>query len=214
MDDKELDKMAKDIEPAAIETDGSVEDIEEPVVEDSTDEEVAPAPGPANEGSSGGRKLFLIAVIVLVIAGLGGLGAWAYLDGQSARSQVSSLKQGLEAARADAAKLRADAVKTADTTDQEPADIPAVKDEDAVIAAAKAHAHAPKNNEKDDVKITVAKLEASFARVSVSVEGAMGGYSCTLKKVDGIWLVLFCGQSAPLQDELDKYGVPASVIPS
>ena len=160
------------------------------------------------------KKILLISVAIVLVASLAGFAGWAYIDGQSARDEAASLNKELSTSKATVAKLRVDAAKAADETDQKPAEAPVVKDEDAVIAAAKAYAHAPKNNEKDDVKITVAKLETSFARVSVSVEGAMGGYSCTLKKVDGIWLVLFCGQSAPLQDELDKYGVPASVIPA
>ena len=164
MDDKELDKMVKDIEPEAIETDGSVEDIEEPATEDTVETEVTQAPEPASEGSSGGRKFILIAVIVLVIAGLGGLGAWAYLDGQSARSQVTSLKQGLDAARADAAKLRADAALGDTTSGKDFVD-------DAEVSAMALNTVEAFMSTKGVTRMTyeakVLYLDAEFARVGV-----------------------------------------------
>lgn len=83
-----------------------------------------------------------------------------------------------------------------------------------IIEMTSAHAHARVGSENAKLNIQIVKKQPSFARVSVMVEEGVGGYACVLKKSDNIWLVLFCGQGAPLQSELDQWGVPASIIQS
>lgn len=86
-------------------------------------------------------------------------------------------------------------------------------DNNAIIKMTSAQAHARVDSETAKLTIVIAKKELPFARVSVSTEEA-GGYTCVLKKVDDVWVVLFCGQSPPLQEELDQWGVPDSMIQS
>lgn len=86
-------------------------------------------------------------------------------------------------------------------------------DNNAIIKAVSAHAHARVDSKNAKLTIVIAKKELPFARVSVSTEEA-GGYSCVLKKGDDVWIVLFCGQSPPLQEDLDQWGVPQSIFES
>lgn len=74
-----------------------------------------------------------------------------------------------------------------------------------------AHAHLRLGSETNVITVQQVKQDNNFARASVST-GEIGGYACVLKKADGIWLILFCGQGLPLQSELDQWGVPASML--
>ena len=98
--------------------------------------------------------------------------------------------------------------KTSEEVKDEPS-----SDSDAVIKMTDAYARTRIDAQNAKLVITIAKQEANFARVLVNTED-VGGYTCVLKKVDAIWVVLFCGQSPPLQDELDQWGVPESILQS
>ena len=125
MDDKELDDMAKDIEPVKVETEptqtdapaidaaptGFVEDKETYVKPDG-ETTTTPTRNLIKE-ESGAKKWMLGGLATVLILGLGAASAWLYTDAQSVRNELQSTKTGLDAARADAAKLRADAVKPA-----------------------------------------------------------------------------------------------------
>lgn len=121
MDDKELDKMAKDLEATeepkaavapAVEEQGFVEDKETYVKPDG---ETTTTPkrthDPISEDSGKGKWIFGGLATILIL-GLGAGSAWLYTDAQNARNELQSVKTGLEAARSDAAKLRENASKT------------------------------------------------------------------------------------------------------
>lgn len=114
MDEKELDKMAKDIEPIeepkeGVKTqnsDGFVEDKETYVKPDG-ETTTAPVrtPNIIKEESNKGKWVFGGLATILIL-GLGGATAWAYTDAQSVRNELQSVKTGLDTAKTDAAKLR------------------------------------------------------------------------------------------------------------
>lgn len=113
MDEKELDKMAKDIEPIAEPTDaatpaptGFVEDRETYVKPDGeTTSTPERTPNVIKEESGKGKWIFGGLATILIL-GLGGATAWAYTDAQNVRNELQSVKTGLAAAKSDAAKLR------------------------------------------------------------------------------------------------------------
>lgn len=114
MDEKELDKMAKDIEPIEEpkedpKTDtpvGFVEDKETYVKPDG-ETTTAPVrtPNVIKEESGKGKWVFGGLATILIL-GLGAASAWLYTDAQDIRNELQSTKVGLDAARSDAAKLR------------------------------------------------------------------------------------------------------------
>ena len=115
MDDKELDKMAKDLDtidepqqtsPTTPVSDGFVEDKETYVKPDGeTTDNPKPSRQAIKEDSAKGKWVLGGLATILVLA-LGAGSAWLYTDAQKARNELNSTKTGLEAARADAAKLR------------------------------------------------------------------------------------------------------------
>lgn len=123
---------------------------------------------------------------------------------QSAQSDLKSLKiqlSKLESAQKD---------ETKDAT--EPSAPAKSNDSDLIVATVGAYSHAHKATENAKLNIEVVKTELPFARARVMTDD--GGYACVLKKADNIWLIVFCGQGTPLQDELDVWGVPDSMLTS
>lgn len=114
MDEKELDKMAKDIEPIEepkeeVKTEAPVGFVEDKETYVKPDGETTTAPvrtpNVIKEESSTG-KWVVGGLMTLFILGLGASTAWLYTDAQNTRNELKSVKTGLEAARADAAQLR------------------------------------------------------------------------------------------------------------
>lgn len=129
MDEKELDKMAKDIEPIEEPKEASEEDSSEEAktevksgvpagfVEDKEtyvkpDGKTATIPvRNLIREDSGAKKWMIGGLATILIVGLGASTAWLYIEERDTRNEMQSIKTGLDAARADAAKLRADAAK-------------------------------------------------------------------------------------------------------
>lgn len=114
MDEKELDKMAKDIEPIEEPKEdvkpenpaGFVEDKETYVKPDGeTTSTPVRTPTVIKDESSKGKWVFGGLATILIL-GLGAASAWLYTDAQSIRNELQNTKTGLTAARDDAAKLR------------------------------------------------------------------------------------------------------------
>ncbi len=88
-------------------------------------------------------------------------------------------------------------------------------DSEAIVKAGVAYARASVGSEKQPFEVTVGKVELPFARANVgSKDGA--GSMCFFKKVDDIWLPLFCAQGdSPETEKLKtQFGVPASLVES
>ncbi len=79
------------------------------------------------------------------------------------------------------------------------------------VATAIAYSRAQHGSENATLNGTVVKQSGAFARVGITTDST-GGYACVLKQSDGIWLVIFCGQAAPLPNQLAPWGVPADML--
>jgi hypothetical protein len=107
MDEKELDKMAKDIEPIeepkeeliTQNSDGFVEDKETYVKPDGeTTTSPVRTPNVIKEESNKGKWVFGGLATILIL-GLGASSTWLYMDAQNVRNELQSVKTGLEATR-------------------------------------------------------------------------------------------------------------------
>jgi cytoskeletal protein RodZ len=160
-----------------------------------------------------------VALVIVALLGLVGSGVFGYLwftqksqvneqhkRVASADSEVASLKKQLQDTQAK------DSEKPETITDTAAASAVTSSENDSVTAMVQAYAHLPKGAETSKLDIKVTKQEIPFARATVMTED--GGYACVLKKSDTLWVVLYCGQDTPLQDQLDIWGVPPSMITS
>lgn len=118
------------------------------------------------------------------------------------QTEMADLKKRLTELKSDLAK------QTNPTPKTEPE--PVVDDEAQIKHATKAYVHAQVGSESATLSVNLTKRLDNFARVSVSTGEV--GYACVLKKSDQIWLVIFCGQSSPVQDELNRWGVPLKIV--
>ncbi len=165
---------------------------------------------PAQKSSKKALVLALLLGIAVLISGVF-LYLWMNESSETSRlekslaesnQQVETLSQKVQTT-SDDAKVTPDNETTA--TDDE---------SEAIVKAVGAYAHARVAGAEADLSIQIVKKELPFVRVAVNLKEEMGGYSCVLKQPDGLWVVLFCGQSPPLQSELDQWGVPESILQS
>jgi len=174
MDEKELDKMAKDIEPIAepVETEtpaptGFVEDRETYVKPDGeTTTSPKRSPNVIKEDSGAGKWVFGGLATILIL-GLGGATAWAYTDAQSVRKELQSVKTGLDTAKSDAAKLR-DEVQSLKTKTQE---APVVTEESIADRAEDAAAALQEATLRTDDKAGVSKTKGDFVLIYSGLPG-------------------------------------------
>lgn len=124
----------------------------------------------------------------------------------SAKSEVASLKDQVQ-------KIKDKAPASQPPNDSDPVDAP-LTDDESIVAVVMAYAHLREGSENARLNIQVSKKVQSFVRAGLMSDEGTGGYACVLKKSDGLWVVLFCGQGTSLQDELDAWGVPGEVLPS
>lgn len=185
---------------------GERTDVSEPVLASAP---VAPVSPQKPKRSSAALVLSLLLILALLaVAALAWL--WYQQSGEidnvrtdlsASRNKVSQLESDLKAQKAIAADTKEDAVTKP------------VSDKDQLIALAKAYDKAQASG-SSAIKITVAKLQLPFARVDVSAQ--VGGAACVYKKVDGLWLWLYCAQGGS-EDTMRMdalYGVPKSIIES
>ena len=204
MDDKEIDKAVDEIEPVDTDTSAAFVENKETFVKPDGETTATPARNVIKE-ESGAKKWVLGGLVVLLLAGLGAFGAWAYMDAQNARNELSSVKTGLDAARADVAKLRADA-----TDDKKPVDTQETPktDKELITEAVTAEIHATTAAKTLKVTVNILKPGTEFAYVSAGFEGG-GGASYILKKVDSLWVIVFSGQDSVPQATIDNFSIPA-----
>lgn len=166
----------------------------------------SPTPPPAKPNS----KLPWILLVVLALV-LGGIIIWLVMQLQSSNSKLSSTESDLATAKS-ASASDADSATEPDNSTSSDAPVTNDNDQDTVVNTTIAWITAQKGGDKEKVTVSVTKKELPFARVAVAAEE--GGYACVLKKSNDIWLIVFCGQDSPLQDELDRWGVPTSMLSS
>lgn len=169
--------------------------------------DTTPAVAPAQPVKKHSKALSFVSILFLLMLLAAGVMTYLWYD---QKSQVDSLRADVEAAEKTAADLRENATKV-DNPD-EPVAVE-MTDDDQIKEATITYQHTFKATEKTQYAVTITKKEAEFARVSFApIPSEGGGAACLLKKVDGTWLVLFCGQSTPEQSELDKWGVPKTFM--
>lgn len=66
-----------------------------------------------------------------------------------------------------------------------------------------------------DAQYTVGEpsIQGDFAKVGMSSPDGPG-WRCLVKKVDGMWVILACGQQDPAENDLKAWGVPAGFLNS
>lgn len=205
MDEKELDKMAEDIEP--------IEETKEEVVEAPKEEVKPEAPTGFVEDKetyvksdgettttpvhnlikeeSGAKKWVLGGLASILILGLGAATAWLYMDAQNARNELLSVKTGLDTAKSDAAKLR-DEVQALKVAPKEPTEEPATTQElaDSMVIAHKAAGKGVK------FSASTKKISGDFVVITVQDNGPEGAPLKRIYKKVGTELV-----------EIGSYGV-------
>lgn len=151
-------------------------------------------------------------VSVLFLLALLGAGVLAYMW-YNQMAEVTSLNTELTQAKSDqdilkkqVADLKKDgsAVPVTETV--------AKSDDDMIKEAVAVYNHAYQGNEKTKYNVTVTKKDTSFAHTSVNSSSEGSGFACWLKKVDGAWLVLVCGQDNPSQEQINRWGIPKEYV--
>ena len=154
-------------------------------------------------------------VSILFLLTLLGAGFLAYLW-YNQTAEVDSLNQEITQLKSEQEVLKKQlATSNEVTTDSDVATEPATDEAQITeMATARYYAEVLSKNPDPNLKITISKLEQSFARVAVT--GSDNSTSCIYKKVDGSWVWLYCAQAQTTEtQDLDKrYGVPASIIRS
>jgi hypothetical protein len=145
--------------------------------------------------------LFLLAIL--------GVGVMAYLW-YDQKSTVDSMQAEVDAAEATVTNLRTQLGKanSSDPNGSISSGPLQQSDDDLIKQAVIAYNHAYVAAEKTQYTVNVTKKESVFAWASFGTVPPEGGAKCLLKKVDGLWVILYCGQDVMPQAELDKWGVP------
>lgn len=161
------------------------------------------------------KTIFGVLIGVCVLA-LASAGVFLYLW-QAKSGEVVTAKEQADAAKSETSDLKkrlADTAKDASEPNDTVAPDQSVQspnsDELFIKNTVAAYAHAQVGSEAATLDVKIVKQSGNFARVSVSTGET--GYACVLKKSDKIWIVIFCGQARPLQDELNRWGVPESML--
>jgi hypothetical protein len=154
-------------------------------------------------------------VSVLFLLTLLGAGVMTYMW-YNQTAEVESLNQEIAQLKSEQEALKKQ-LAMADEASPDTATTPEPTTDEAQLtetATARYYAEVLSKNPDPNLKITISKLEQSFARVAVT--GSDNSTSCIYKKVDGTWVWLYCAQAQTTEtQDLDKrYGVPASIIRS
>lgn len=160
-------------------------------------------PEPVKDKSS---KRTAIILVILFILALIAAGVFAYLW-QAQSKEASTQRTAVENAKTETSTAKAElaeAVKASETV--APATTTASSDDDVIIASAKAYLHGQVGYDpsQGDPNFSITKKSLPFAAVNLSSEH--GGYSCVLKKADGIWFVILCLNGEPTQEVYNQWG--------
>ena len=157
------------------------------------------------------HKLTLVLSVLLALALLGCAVLGYLLLRQS--DETARLQTTIDTNTREIETLKAETKDTGKRTDDTSAAAMDHPEDDStvIITTVGAYSHSRVSDEHAKLSIKVTKKELPFARVAVSGDEGTG-YACVLKKSDDIWIVLFCGQGAPLKSDLDQWGVPDSII--
>lgn len=189
---------------------------QETLTKDTENEElphpVQPTPAPVVRKEKHSRAFSFVSVLFLLA--ILGVGVMAYLW-YDQKSTVESMQAEVDAAETTVTNLRSQLGKANDTagSDGSVSSQPTPASDDEMIkAAATVYRHALKSTADAKFVFSSIKTNSPFAKASMAVEGENGGFACWLKKADGTWVVMFCGQQLPEQAVLDTWGMPANTL--
>ena len=148
-------------------------------------------------------------VSVLFLLAILGVGVMAYLW-YDQKAAVESMQAEVDAAETTVSNLRTQLGKANDSDPNGSVSSGPLQlsDDDEIKREVVAYNHAYVAAEKTQYTVNVTKKEGAFAWASFGTVPPEGGAKCLLKKVDGLWVILYCGQDTMFQAELDKWGVP------
>lgn len=167
-------------------------------------QKTTPLAMPKKKGGAG--KWMLGGLVVVLLAGLGALAYWQWAEADTAKKELSSTQGQLVTAQADLAKA-----KSVDAKNDNDANIvdPVKKDDVLVKEVVAAEMRAQVANKDKKIDVTVKKMNSEFAHTTLFEGGEGGTLHYILKKVDGIWVVIYDGIVAPEQNIVDLYGIPS-----
>lgn len=161
-----------------------------------------------------GKKVVPPVLAVLVLA-LGGVCYWQYSEANQANTAKQSATEQVATLESEVSGLK-DQLQTAtaavgSTTSSQGTTTSSKTDAEMITSVVTTYIHGQRGNANAKVDVTIEKLTLPFARANVSSMCAS-----VLKKVDGVWIQLYCAQGASeftqFQDEI--YEVPSSIVAS
>ncbi len=179
-----------------------------------TEQPIQQAAVPVAAAKTGNSKLpwiLLVIVVLLLSAAL----YWLFMQKQSVNDSLTASKKDLQTAQASlsASNDKLASVQAADAKNAADVQKSVPTDNDLLMSTTTAYAQGKVGSENAKVTVAVAKTSLPFARTTVAVAGG-SGYTCVLKKSNNIWLVIFCGQAAPIDDTFKVWGVPDNFMAS
>ena len=164
---------------------------------------VARAPKPKKSKAPVVLSVFL----VLALAAAGVLGWLWYQQGEDIEAARSDLKSN----RSQISQLQNELSEAKTSTDEKETSIPVAKaDSELLIDAVKANIDANVNEDSDNARIEIMKMDGDFA--SINISGPTAGVGCMYKKSNEMWLKLYCAHQ--IGGEIERlnelYGVPES----
>ena len=162
-----------------------------------------------------GKNVAMWVLAILVIA-LGGIAYWQYSMANQAKTDKESATTQSATLQNKVSNLEGQ-LKTATTTQSTVSQTTTTSttstktDAEMITSVVTSYLHGQKGNANAKVEMSIEKMELPFARASVD-----GMYTCVLKKVDGVWLQLYCAQGASdfTQTQDEVYEVPKSIAQS
>ncbi len=154
------------------------------------------------------KALSFVSVLFLLMLLVAGVMTYMWYD---QKSQAESLTEDISASETVIENLKSRMNNDVGLT-PEPVPSNVKSDDDMIQDAVVIYNHAFTASEKTEYEVAVSKKDGVFAIAKLSEKSSAAGATCILKKVDGSWLVIYCGQSAPLQVELDARGVPKTFM--
>ena len=194
----------KSDEQAAAQTDSPSANVSNDTTPPTT---LTTAPEPLVKKEKHSKAFSFVSVLFLLMLLVAGVMTYLWYD---QKTRVEGLESEIDGAEQTVTSLRSELTKASganpDTSVASPA--PVKTDEELIKQAVTAYHHAYKGAENEKYTIGVTKKDNSFAWAGISSIPPEGGAKCILKKVDNTWVVLLCGQSAPSQDDIDRWGIP------
>jgi len=141
------------------------------------------------------------AIMLVLLMGAAGFGVWQWYEVGNKNSEIDNLQTKNKQLESQVANLEQGSSTGATT---------AASDSDKILASVAAYTLAPVAAASQVFNYSITTNKDNFAKVNVEVEGG-SSYNLVLKKVDGAWTVVISSKDNPTQQQLDAFGIPASI---